>query len=340
MERSARLAGRRWARSGRRNSRHSLSNSLVRFSRERRTDGRHAYPAIFPGQSAGAADKVIEELMIALGRLDELRQEHKEARAKMKKVHRMTATETSETTARMEDTTAAIKKTESTLLQLRGALGTRATEKWDALRGDAYLRARVNARRLREVIRSSLKSHKFERDKLEKSFRRHIMRTSNTRHVNDVTDCLQEEKEHTQVRDLVHRREKNVSAQVRRYNALVDQMKVLVTQGKAPRRRTVVPHRLDTRKLFRLDVDDDIWQEDPGLGPQDEGALPRWQTDEDVKTGIVLLLEERRCMEELERVEAEVRALGTWWKDERDALRRFLASRTGARFVVLSAIRL
>ncbi|KZV96828.1 hypothetical protein EXIGLDRAFT_608761 [Exidia glandulosa HHB12029] len=207
---------------------------------------------------------------------------------------------------------------------MRAELGARASQRWDELRGDAYLRARINARRLRAVIRAALQSHKFEREKVERSYRRHIMRTLTAVARTVSLTCPTEEKEHSQVKDLVHRREKNVAAQVRRFNALVDQMAVLVKQGKAPRRRIVLPRRLDSRKLFKLDVDDDIWQEDPGLGPQDEGTLPRWQTDQDVKDGIVLLLEERRCTEELERIEAEVVALGKWWEDERQTFFRYL----------------
>lgn len=139
------------------------------------------------------------------------------------------------------------------------------------------------------------------------------------------TRCA-EQKEHSQVKDLVHRREKNVAAQVRRFNVLVDQMALLVKQGKAPKRKMVLPRRLDSRKLFKLDVDDDIWQEDPGLGPQDEENLPRWQTEQDVKDGIVLLLEERRCKEEVERIEAEVLALARWWEEEQRCFEAYMES--------------
>ncbi|KZV85254.1 hypothetical protein EXIGLDRAFT_580325, partial [Exidia glandulosa HHB12029] len=74
------------------------------------------------------------------------------------------------------------------------------------------------------------------------------------------------------------------------------------------------------KKLFRLDVDDDIWQEDPGLGPQDEGDLPQWQVDRDVREGIIMFLERQRCLEEVERLNAEARALLGWWLEERDVL--------------------
>lgn len=105
-------------------------------------------------------------------------------------------------------------------------------------------------------------------------------------------------------------------------------MVLLACQGKKPTARTRLPRRLDIKKLFRLDVDDEIWQEDPGLGPQDEGDIARWQSDVDVKRGIVALLEKRRCVEEQERVRAEVRALDKWWKEEEGVLHQALASST------------
>lgn len=127
----------------------------------------------------------------------------------------------------------------------------------------------------------------------------------------------------------MHRREKSLGAQVKKFNALVDQMALLVRQGKGPRRHTRLPRRLETRKLFKLDVDDDIWQEDPGLGPQDEGELPRWQTDEGVKQGIVAMLEAQRCREELERLQGETQSLACWWAEERTMMRALVEDKSG-----------
>lgn len=140
---------------------------------------------------------------------------------------------------------------------------------------------------------------------------------------------ISEHKDHAQTRDLVHRREKNLSAMVRKYNMLVNQIEVLLKSDKGPRRGTKAPRRLDAKRLFQLDVDDDIWQEDPGLGPQDEGDLPRWQIDKDVREGIQTMLEADRCREELERVAAEANALLSWWTEERAILERFCTEEQG-----------
>ncbi|KZV94701.1 hypothetical protein EXIGLDRAFT_586684, partial [Exidia glandulosa HHB12029] len=255
-----------------------------------------------PRQSANAADKIINDLLLALGTVHDLRQELKEERARLRKVHKMSSAEVTATTTRVDSLKHDIETVESRISNLQASLGSKAARsRWNSMRGDAYLRCRVNARAMRATIRSTLVSYKFERRKVERTFRHQLMRMYSF---------------HTQTRDLVHRREKNLAAQVRKFNALVDQMEELKSQGKTPSRNTRLPRRLDSRKLFQLDVDDDIWQEDPGLGAQDEAALPRWQTDEDVKNGIAALLEENRCTEELERLRAEAVALGHWWDEE------------------------
>jgi hypothetical protein len=56
-------------------------------------------------------------------------------------------------------------------------LGEGNTRKLKEMRGDQYLRARVNARTLRENIRRSLVAHKFERSRLERNYRAQIQST-------------------------------------------------------------------------------------------------------------------------------------------------------------------
>ena len=123
----------------------------------------------------------------------------------------------------------------------------------------------------------------------------------------------------------MHRRERNLSGAVRRYNLLVQEIVVLISAGRAPR-RTVAPRRLDPRRLFNLDVDDDIWQPDPGLGPQGEHDLPRWQTDQMVRDGINLMLEARRYREEKERLVQEACAMCSWVQEVATQLSRAIDS--------------
>lgn len=121
-----------------------------------------------------------------MGQLDELRQDLKDERKKLKAVHKMKASEVTAVTARVDAAKEAIASTETAIADLRASLGTTASAKLETMRGDAYLRARVNARALRTTIRASLRSYKFERRKIERAFRHQLMRTSPSRGVASV----------------------------------------------------------------------------------------------------------------------------------------------------------
>ncbi|EJD49274.1 hypothetical protein AURDEDRAFT_59670 [Auricularia subglabra TFB-10046 SS5] len=258
-----------------------------------------------PRQSAKAGDKAIEDILLALGLIDDLKQQQKQDRAALRKSQKSSTSDEADIKARLEATQAKIDSTKSRVVELNAMLGTEQCRRLETMRGNEYICARVNARALRAKIRQGIVAHKFERRKLERAYRQQILQA----------------KEHSQTKDLVHRRERTITAQIQKYNELVDKMGALARQGKKPTPRVPLPRKLDSKKIFKLDVDDDIWQEDPGLGPQGETSLPRWQTDVDMKRGIRALLEKRRCVEEMERVEAEVRALGMWWGNEDSRMR-------------------
>ncbi|EJD39691.1 hypothetical protein AURDEDRAFT_41585, partial [Auricularia subglabra TFB-10046 SS5] len=253
-----------------------------------------------PGQSKAAGDKAINDILLDIGRAQEAAKLVKRAETKLRKTaHSMRPSDLQALTDSIDSGKREVKTIKARIKTASGALGTESTRQLQAMRGDDYVCARVNARALRANIREAVRAHKFERERLERAYRRQVMRTL-------------KHKDHAQTRDLVHRKQKTISSMVTRYNALVKKMEVLVKQGRVPKRRTQAPRRLDAKQLFKLDVDDEIWQEDPGLGPQDEGNLPRWQVDRDVRIGIPAMLEVRRCREELERLNAEARSLVHW----------------------------
>ncbi|EJD40664.1 hypothetical protein AURDEDRAFT_69821 [Auricularia subglabra TFB-10046 SS5] len=266
-----------------------------------------------PRASGATADKTIDEILVLMGLVGDLKQQIRDDRAKLRKAHAMTSPERQKLQESIDGATRDIESTESRIASLHETLGTERARRLEKLRGDAYIRARVKARALRAAIRDHLVHHKFEHRKLERAFRHQARLTKFT-----------EAKEHAQTKDLVHRRERTIGAQVRSFNKLVDEMALLAKQGKKPPGRSPLPRKLDTKKLFKLDVDDDIWQEDPGLGPQGEGDLPRWQTDDDVKRGILAFLQADRCREQMERLDSELIALATWWKERLDAMKALL----------------
>ncbi|KAI6043768.1 hypothetical protein EDC04DRAFT_2866198 [Pisolithus marmoratus] len=91
------------------------------------------------------------------------------------------------------------------------------------------------------------------------------------------------------------------------YNNMCLQMAALIHQGKAPH-GSIAPVLIPRDALFKLDVDDDIWQ-DSGLDGDLGGFPPAWLADEKVHSGIRSLLELRHCEEEERHLLHERRTL-------------------------------
>ncbi|KAH7074039.1 hypothetical protein BKA62DRAFT_625553 [Auriculariales sp. MPI-PUGE-AT-0066] len=267
-----------------------------------------------PRQSKDAGDHALGEIVVQLGRLEEIAAELKIEKAKMGKLaQKKSAREVNAFAGvidRLESERSTVRRQ---VQQATSDLGVVNKRKLDELRGDAYLTARINARAMRSKIRAAVVAHKFERGRLERAYRRQIL----------------DNKEHTQARDVVQRGSKGITADVRRYNLLVKQIDDLIRKRAVPNRRIKAPRALDAKKLFRLDVDDEIWQEDPGLGPQEEGPLPRWQADMDMQQAIVAYLTKQRCREERERLIQEMRALWVFDSEEQQRLLRAEAAIQG-----------
>lgn len=82
----------------------------------------------------------------------------------------------------------------------------------------------------------------------------------------------------------------------KKYNELCRQLKLLIRQGKAPA-GAILPLEIPREGLFKLDIDDDIWQ-DVGLSDENHGFVPRWLKDNSVRQGIKSLLQLDCCEEE------------------------------------------
>ncbi|KAI6041013.1 hypothetical protein EDC04DRAFT_2893585 [Pisolithus marmoratus] len=91
-------------------------------------------------------------------------------------------------------------------------------------------------------------------------------------------------------------------------------MAALIHQGKAPH-GSIAPVLIPRDALFKLDVDDDIWQ-DSGLDGDLGGLPPAWLADEKVHSGIRSLLELRHCEEEERHLLHERRTLMEWFAEE------------------------
>ena len=112
----------------------------------------------------------------------------------------------------------------------------------------------------------------------------------------------------------VKRREPGIQKLATSYNNLCMQMVALINQRKAPQ-GSVAPLPISRDELFKLDVDDDIWQ-DIGLNDESNGLPPAWLADEKVLLGIKSPLEFRHCEEEENRLLKERRMLAEWFTEE------------------------
>ena len=88
---------------------------------------------------------------------------------------------------------------------------------------------------------------------------------------------------------MIKRREPTILKLANTYNDLCRQLANLIANGQAPP-GSVVPQSIQRDGLFRLDVDDDIWQ-DVGLDDEYDGGIPLWLGDEGVRLGIQALLQ-------------------------------------------------
>ncbi|KDQ06045.1 hypothetical protein BOTBODRAFT_86138, partial [Botryobasidium botryosum FD-172 SS1] len=233
-----------------------------------------------PRQSKHLADRALAEIILERAWVKEAESGIKDLAIQIVKLE-----ESGEDATNLESELAkmrtALVQTKGRLITMEKAVGVEGRSKLKTLMGNPYLQARMNARALKARIRAKLVEHKFERTKLERVYRRQVL----------------QEKEHAQTKALIHRRQGGIAALILKYNKLVDEMTALRRARKAPA-KSVLPHKLDSKKVFRLDVNDGLWEEDPGLGDEDFQNLPRWMTDDNVRKGILFLLQRDRCLEE------------------------------------------
>ncbi|KAE9387085.1 hypothetical protein BT96DRAFT_1005472 [Gymnopus androsaceus JB14] len=194
-----------------------------------------------------------------------------------------------------------LEKTQSVLTAKEHALGVQARTQYRHLASSPFIMHRMNARALKLRLRQKLRSRKFERDRLERSFRRQ-MNTSERK--------LQNHTEHS-----ITRRDPGIQSLAKKYNELCSKMTGLIQSRRAPA-NAVAPKPIVIKELFSLDVDDSIW-DDIGLSDDDDTAEPPlWLCDEHVRTGIRGILLRDRCDEEFLRLKHELLALKEWFMEE------------------------
>ncbi|KAL0571576.1 hypothetical protein V5O48_010382 [Marasmius crinis-equi] len=178
-------------------------------------------------------------------------------------------------------------------------LGVQDAQAVRHLQNSPFLRERMKALALKTRLVALLRARKFQRDRLERSFRKQT----------------NEAKLHSQISQSVKRKDPGIQKVARDYNGIVKKLKEMIRRRTCPRHATA-PRDIPMDKLFTLDVDDEIW-EDVGLTDEwDRPDLPPWLVDEDVRTGIRAMLQHDRAKEELARLKVERDAMQWWFAEE------------------------
>ncbi|KAJ3729813.1 hypothetical protein C8R42DRAFT_569495, partial [Lentinula raphanica] len=252
-----------------------------------------------PSQSRTAAKKAVQEALHLRNVRDTLKD----------RVHRLEATatdldaelyEVEEARADLDEQKSKLQKAEKDLRAKERSLGIRANAEYRKVASSPFVAARLNAKAVKVRLREKLKARKFERDCLERSFRRQI---SSERRLQAHTA------------DAVKRRDPGIKALAHTYNQLCGKLSDLIQARNAPR-HAVAPRTIPTKELFTLDVDDSIW-DDVGLDDTDDTAdVPLWLANEQVRTGIRGILLRDRCDKELRRLSHERRVMREWFSEE------------------------
>ncbi|KAJ7605716.1 hypothetical protein DFH06DRAFT_947610, partial [Mycena polygramma] len=198
---------------------------------------------------------------------------------------------------------AALTKLEEKLRRKEDALGVDDTRQLKKMAKSKFLEYRMNARALKKRLRDLLRARKFERDRIERT-------------VILAQGLSQSEKKlQTHTESAVKRREPKISHLKNEYNKLCDLIAAEIKKGRAPR-GAIAPERIAKEGLYKLDVDDAIWQ-DVGLGDDDDSVEPPpWLSDDHVRSGIRAVLELERTEEEDVILRKERRSMRSWFIEE------------------------
>ncbi|KDR80500.1 hypothetical protein GALMADRAFT_62166 [Galerina marginata CBS 339.88] len=200
----------------------------------------------------------------------------------------------------IEELNSRMKKNKNAIAYKRGKLSVDGRMNLGKLMGNEFLKVRMNALAVKQRIRDRLRQRKFEIENLERAYRNTMNHAK-----------LQKHSEQS-----FKKKEPGIQTLARNYNKLCSELIKLISSNRAPR-GAVAPLQIQLDGLFKLDVDDDIWQ-DIGLTDNNDNPLeiPAWLGNDDVRVGIKALLEYDRCVEEERRLREEKLSMQQWMYEE------------------------
>ena len=191
-------------------------------------------------------------------------------------------------------------------------LGDRvAAQKLSTLKKDKWITFQLNLRVLREQLVRKLRARKFELATLD--------RTHSTR--------ILDQKTKAHVEKAVKHRSSGIEATMNKYNAKLVEMSEYRRKSKHILQNAYIPPMLSKEGLYKLDVDQDIWEDSRGdMADFPGGILPRWLVDPMVKQGMCVAQEVVNCKQELERCKVEHSNLWAWFCEDYTAVERSVKS--------------
>ena len=280
------------------------------------------------GQSKNIADRAISDILEKRDVLKTKKQNLARARHTLERKVKAggTAQEIWASDAEIESLEAVITHLEANISKKTSALGITAKGKLHRLKGNSFLRLRMNSLALRQRIVQGLVARKFEMEKLERLVRygdrMGMPLTWTITRRTSLTFSLANH-DHVQLKQGLNRRKGGHERLVKSYERLRQEMQGLITCGDAPTGASV-PNQLSSERLWDLDVDDDVWTDLARDGQYQDDA-PGWLCDVPTKQGIRAMLDLQRSNEEIERLEHERGVMYAWLRGQGEQLQ--LASR-------------
>ncbi|KAF9514716.1 hypothetical protein BS47DRAFT_1392291 [Hydnum rufescens UP504] len=171
------------------------------------------------------------------------------------------------------------------------------------LKKDKWVNIQLNLRALREQLLKKLRARKFELATLDRANSSHIL----------------DQKTKAHVEKAVKNQSGGIDATVKKYNARLKELVALRGRG-GIWRDAYIPPMLTMDGLYKLDVDQDIWEDSRGdIVDFPDGVVPPWLADPSVKEGIRISQEVASCQQELERCKGEHANLWMWFHEEYSA---------------------
>jgi hypothetical protein len=206
-------------------------------------------------QSKGLADHQIKEILALEKNYDDYKAQINDLEAMILAGDYSNGTSFDEVQENLEEYQAKLTQLKISIANKKNQLSVDGRLNLSKLMGNVFLKQRMNALALKQRLRDRLRHRKFELENMECAYR------------NTVNHAKLEA--HT--KQQVKHKEPGIQTLARKYNTLCNELVEIIRAKKAPR-GAVAPLAIEMNGLFKLDVDDDIWQ-DVGLTDENDDNM-------------------------------------------------------------------